>query len=356
MGNVEFQKRSISSLYVLKAICAFFVVVIHFPMKYGYYLYPIVRIAVPCFFMISGFFLYNDDQEKMLSNLKRALGKTLQVTIFAYSFYLFVELLKVILFKGTTFSISSSTLLYYLIAGPQIGSSTHLWYLIAYIETLIIAYLSIKTNFIKLLWWLIPIGLILNLLIGKYGFIVPTIDFTQVGLPRYIAARNFLTIGIPTFAIGLLLKKYIDKICRSITSQKAWILVILFTLLATIEFAVLHWIFGKNYMADISFFTIPLAISIIILCLQNPDVGKGTYLTTIGKKYSSDIYIYHMFGGNFIVNYIGAVIYKITGVECLALYNAPTVFIATLIFVIVLQKCLGWIKVKTTKLIGAATK
>ena len=67
--NIVEQRKSISSLYVLKAICAFLVVIIHFPMKYGYYFYPIVRIAVPCFFMISGYFLYSDNREKLMSNL-----------------------------------------------------------------------------------------------------------------------------------------------------------------------------------------------------------------------------------------------------------------------------------------------
>lgn len=356
MKNVQLKQGSIASLYVLKAICAFLVVVIHFPMKYGYYLYPIVRIAVPCFFMISGYFLYNDNREKMLTNLKRALRRTLKVTIFAYAFYLLVEIFNAVMFNGGALCIQPHTLLYYLIAGPQIGSSSHLWYMIAYLETLLVALLCVKAKSIKLLWWAIPVGLTLNLLIGKYGFLFPSIDFSGVGLPQYIAARNFITMGIPAFAIGLLLQKNNSKICDLINNRKAWISCILCLILATVEFVILHIKFEKNYMADISLFTIPLAISVIILCLKYPDTGKGKYITTIGKKYSSDIYIYHMFGGNFLIGYTATVIHKITGIENLALNNAPMVFVATLIFVIVLQKSLEWIKTKTTKLIGATTK
>lgn len=346
MSSVELKSGPISSLYVLKAICAFLVVVIHFPMKYGYYFYPIVRIAVPCFFMISGYFLYNDNREKMISNLKRALSKTLHVTITAYLFYFLIEIVKYIIFQDVSLCIYSNTILYYLLAGPQIGSSSHLWYLIAYIETLIVVFLCTKNNTIKMLWWLIPIGLVANLLLGKYGFLLPPFDFSSVGVPNYIMARNVFTIGIPAFAIGLLLRKNIIKINEKLDNKRIWITAISFLILASLEFVVLHIKFELKYMADITLFTIPLAISLILLCLKYPDFGEQSYIKTIGHKYSTDIYVYHMFGGNFLIGFIRAIIYKITKVECLAIYNAPTVFIATLIFVIVLQRCLAWVKAK----------
>ncbi len=348
MSSVELKSGPISSLYVLKAICAFLVVVIHFPMKYGYYFFPIVRIAVPCFFMISGYFLYNDNREKMLSNLKRAFCKTLQVTIWAYVFYLLVAIFKSVIL-GTSLNIVSQTWLYYIIAGPLIGSSSHLWYLIAYLEALIVVLICTKSNTIKILWWFIPIGLIANLLLGKYGFLLPPFDFSSVGIPNYIMARNVFTIGIPAFASGLLLRKNIAQINERVNNKKAWITAISFLILAVVEFVILHVKFEKKYMADISLFTMPLAISFILLCLKYPDFGNKSHITTIGHRYSSDIYIYHMFGGNYLVGFIGVVIYKITGVESLALYNAPTVFLTTLVFVIVLQKSLAWVKSKITQ-------
>lgn len=47
-----------NSLDVLKVLCAFFIVCIHapFPGTWGGYFTSITRIAVPIFFMISGFF------------------------------------------------------------------------------------------------------------------------------------------------------------------------------------------------------------------------------------------------------------------------------------------------------------
>lgn len=66
----------ISSLYVLKAICAFFVVACHapnagMPVFFRY-------LGVPCFFMITGYFyLYSPDLSKVISRSSKATRKSL---------------------------------------------------------------------------------------------------------------------------------------------------------------------------------------------------------------------------------------------------------------------------------------
>lgn len=62
--------QRISSLYVLKAICAFLVVVCHIPFDWAMpFLEPLRRIAVPVFFMITGYFLYYPEQAKFRRRL-----------------------------------------------------------------------------------------------------------------------------------------------------------------------------------------------------------------------------------------------------------------------------------------------
>ena len=54
-----YKSQSINSLYILKFIAACLIIIIHVPtIKI---LLPISRLAVPCFFMISGYFLYDQD-------------------------------------------------------------------------------------------------------------------------------------------------------------------------------------------------------------------------------------------------------------------------------------------------------
>jgi len=63
MENSKTQKKDIPGLFALKALCALFVVIIHVPFIGKDTLAPIIRIAVPCFFMISGFFLYSGNAQ-----------------------------------------------------------------------------------------------------------------------------------------------------------------------------------------------------------------------------------------------------------------------------------------------------
>ncbi len=66
------------SLYILKAICSFLIVFIHLPgiAFEATILQPLMRIGVPVFFMISGYFLISD---KSISIIKvtRQLKKSL---------------------------------------------------------------------------------------------------------------------------------------------------------------------------------------------------------------------------------------------------------------------------------------
>nr|WP_302830143.1 acyltransferase family protein [uncultured Bacteroides sp.] len=55
-------KKEIQSIYVLKAICALLVVGIHVPSMLTNPLSPITRMAVPCFFMISGYFIVSNKE------------------------------------------------------------------------------------------------------------------------------------------------------------------------------------------------------------------------------------------------------------------------------------------------------
>ena len=51
-------KTKIQSLFLLKAICALFVVIIHFPLAGKIYLDPLIKASVPIFYMITGYFMF----------------------------------------------------------------------------------------------------------------------------------------------------------------------------------------------------------------------------------------------------------------------------------------------------------
>lgn len=68
----------INSLYTLKAVCAFFVVLLHSPLgEATEYARAISGIAVPIFFMITGYFLFSSEAENIESKAFMTSWKTL---------------------------------------------------------------------------------------------------------------------------------------------------------------------------------------------------------------------------------------------------------------------------------------
>ena len=81
-----YKSQSIISLYILKFFAACLIVLIHVPtIKY---LLPISRLAVPCFFMISGYFLYDQDHLTITKKIKKAIKKILILSIKIHIIYL----------------------------------------------------------------------------------------------------------------------------------------------------------------------------------------------------------------------------------------------------------------------------
>lgn len=345
MNIIETQKKGISSLYVLKALCAFFVVVIHFSSRYGYYLYPIIRTAVPCFFMISGYFLYSDNRENMMSKLIKAFRKTLTITIFAYLFYFIVRIVISSILKEDDMNFHMTSLLGYIIAGPSIWGTGHLWYLVAYLETLLITLFLVWSRSLKLVWILIPLGLIVNMIVGVYGFILPLpSDLNIDDIFRVMLSRNFFTIGIPAFSIGLIIRKYNQVIIQFVSKQYIWIIFVLLMLLSMIEFIALFRFYSSALPGDALISTTPLAACAVIICLHYKDFGSNSIFETIGKKYSTDIYIYHMFVRLVIVKIVVALLNRVSGYNYEFMYSAIVIFFATLIFVIIWQKSISYAK------------
>ena len=61
------KKQRIESLYLLKAICSFFVVMIHSACWFKDNIYFILGVGTPCFLSITGYLLYSNNCSKELN-------------------------------------------------------------------------------------------------------------------------------------------------------------------------------------------------------------------------------------------------------------------------------------------------
>lgn len=282
MGKKKESFHPISSLYLLKGIAAFLVVACHTPMgSLGRNLDPIKNIAVPFFFLISGYMMYREytnqgDLSAIKLRLYKSFIKILKLVFLTNIFY-YLWLLP----KNGNVIHSFSQLVECVLLGNQFTG--HLWYLTAFAEALIIFYFLFSVFKTDRFMWFLPPLVITNLLIGKYGFL--SVEFVD-NLNNF----NVICYALPYLSIGYLIKKYERSILNK--SYYSW-LVLLFTLLSYIEFYSLVFFLGQN-RSGIFFFSTPLAVSIFIIFLKNKTFGKGLIITRWGEIHSGNVYYFHM--------------------------------------------------------------
>jgi len=207
-------KNENSPIYILKGICAILVVLIHTDFLSKQLWTPIYRTAVPIFYMISGYYLLSKEYSINQDTIKKQLKKIIKYTITASFVYILFNIGFNIfkhIHENTQFNLLNillphtknifETTLRYLLSNPY---SEHLWYLTAYIGCLICLLYIVKFKLYNLLLYLVPIGLLVGLSIGKYSF-------WEIHIPAYLY-RNVFTTALPFVLIGLYIRKYQESI------------------------------------------------------------------------------------------------------------------------------------------------
>lgn len=261
------------SLDTLKFVCAIFVIFIHTPQPeiWEIYITPLIRCAVPIFFMISGYFTYGK-KDLIHTILKRIIHL---LTIFGIVFLLYFSFS---LISNSKDSLEHLSILFsynfILLNSPPY--CMHLWYIAAYIYVLLIMLIVEKYNLYKWLFLLTPILLLTALTIGKYSEIIlgncyPT-NYT----------RNFLFTGLPFFTLGMIIKKAKQLPNVYITGVGC----IVFYILGIIE------VINIKSLGDWYASTIFLSLSVFILFI-NIKQGKDNILSKVGREDSLYIYLLH---------------------------------------------------------------
>lgn len=280
------------SIDILKFICAILVVFLHTDCVYHDYILPLTRCAVPCFFMISGYLLFNDGDIE-ISRLKRSTRNILHIIV--WSTLLFACYKEAVAIHQGSVYIPSLRELFNFIVLNENPFGGHLWYLGAYLYVLLIA-----------------------MIISKYK------------IWKYM----FLFVGLPYFALGACLKKYSDKISK--IKYYYWLIGgILFSLTSLMEKWVLLYL-DKNPGREHYFSSTLLALCLFLLVLSFKK-KEPTIYSTIGNKDSLYIYIFHPL----FISIIGMIVGKIASNSIVNIYSftAPfVVFLSTMVFIIVIRK------------------
>lgn len=277
--------KEITTLNALKFICAVMVVWIHIPLfGLASQMIHINRIAVPIFFMISGYFLVNPDgtipQKRIIKILKKIFVLTVIVNLIYYSYRAIVR------------HDYSLPLLRTILVGDTLNMA--LWYMNAYLEALILIWIIVKLNVTRILPWLAILGILINLILGSYYWVFwehqPNL-YLDNSLVRYAAHRNFFTIALPCIVTGT----WIRLKERPLEVNKlVWIFGIL--LVGIYAEAIFRKIAcGNSDSGDIGLLTIPLAIVIFLIALNLKSEHRIIrYMAHLGKNYSTNIFLFHL--------------------------------------------------------------
>lgn len=299
------------SFDTLKFICAIFVIFIHTPQPemWENYITPLVRCAVPIFFIISGYLTYG--KKDIIHTIHKRITKLLIVFGIVFLFYFSFSLIAN--GKGAL-EYLSILLSHKFILLNTVPCAMHLWYIVAYIYVLLIILMVEKFNLHKWLFSTMPILLITALMIGKYSEIIFDNSFPA----NY--TRNFLFTGLPFFTLGMIIKK-----AKQLPN-------IYITIISCVVFYVLGF-FEALYiksLGDLYASTIFLSLSIFILFINIKQVKDNIFSKT-GREYSLYIYLLH-----FIIA-TGITILNNT-ISYLPYFSAFITLLLTLVLIYMLRK------------------
>lgn len=267
------------TLDILKVLCSILIVFNHcvFPGKLGEIIKAISRMSVPIFFLISGYYAYNNSKERVFKKFKRIF----KISVFACAFWFAYNVirfsiidkvaLKYYLLKFIDLKVIANFILFN--ANPFWG---HLWFLNALCYCYIIYYFIVKKN-IKIDRYDFAISIVLILFYLIFNCFFVDDSFNNID---YI--RNFLFVGLPFFLIG----RYIR---RKNNLEKIRIKYIFPLLIASSITLIIECL---TYNSEIYISTIISSISLLLICMKRPTYSNRV-LEYIGGNLVLYVYIIH---------------------------------------------------------------
>ena len=275
------------SIDFIKGLAAISIVCLHCANNDAFdsIIHLIGRMAVPMFFIITGYYLPSMIKSGHITNhivkiLKLILGGLLfYLPLFCLDYYLRGNLLQKLANVISWDKLGSQLLLSQF---PFNVNAGHLWYLMAILYILCFLWLFSKKYPVKKLYVLIPI-----LFLG--GYIICSIDYEDVMRSYY---QNYLFTGMPYVLLGSFIREHGTG--QQLSNRRLGLLIVLFAALYLGEIG-LYVVTGLPARREHYLCIIPLVSLILMWAAKNPQFGSHNILTTIGREYSIYIYIIHFY-------------------------------------------------------------
>ena len=322
------------TLELIKLFAAYMVVFIHvsFYGELGVVVDGLSRFAVPFFFLVSGYYSYRINAEKIKKRIVKILTLFIFSAICCAAFEIIVLLkyntaeLSIILNKFAELCTYVNLFVFNL---PVI--SGHLWYLLAILYVYVIFYFVTKFHIKERVIFIVSLFLLVAHIVLGEG-----LSLFGITLPiPYV--RNFALMGIPFFSLGLFVKKYENRF-KKLPNY----MVFAFSLIGVVETVFSRCFFGSNEFFIGSLFILIALVCVFIKCA---DIKYPAFLTSL-EGCSTYIYVFHL-----IITKALLIIYGMVGID---IYSSVTlenlhpivVCVAATVFAYVVNKALKFKKLK----------
>lgn len=314
MASIDKNQNStrIVSLDYARWIFAFLVVIIHIPVIGGSYIMPIAWCAVPFFYMVTGYFLYDNNPAKIGAKITKALKNYLKIWVISFALLTsIVFILKVIYSNPLGWSLKDITDLFVALGNCQAAElvtihgisygTSALWFLYGGVISLALLLGLKRWLFNKTLFFVVVVLYYVSIFINyRNGYVVP----------RTISASFiFLYVGMLSHKL----------VCNYGNLLKNRMIILLFiTLVLIVGLYVEQFLFHcESYNR---FVLLPASFSIFLAILNcKTQCGGVKWLQYIPVKCTLDIYIWHRLLYAVLVGVLGFNFHKMDAVVMFSL-------------------------------------
>lgn len=288
-------------LYFLEGIACISVIFIHcmFPSWLGILICGLARFAVPLFFLISGYYLYQPDvnYSQIRKRIQRKIlhiGILLIISIFLYLCWILIRTFLNAGGEAVLFCvyecIQPRQFFSMLILNDFNAIGGHLWFLAALLYCYIISLFVDFESPTRLIYLGIPILLGIHVL-GRIILCLLGVANIQ-GVPVYIYFRNWLFMAWPFFVAGNWIRHKQNQLLLQFSKKKLKFLFMSGVVLTMVEGIFIYQMTGDDRELYIGTFL--MVFSIFLYALQMPEQIGILWIENVGRRYLIFIYIVHL--------------------------------------------------------------
>lgn len=280
------------SVDFLRLIACVSVIIIHYGFQgaFGKYVHAEVLYAVPLFYIISGFFLYREDEKRFAGQIRKSVRR-IGFLFFSSSAVLVVLNVAVCVVFGKMGILADSLqphkiLAFIVLNDWPLPIGGPIWYLQALVYGYICILLLVKSGLYKYRIFILTVLLILNSVFGEFSVIFHVAEW----FPLDYVGGNFLFRAIPYLLLGGEIHANVLK--WKITSAQAAGIIFAGAAVTVLELYILS---NKGIIAYEGHFigNTLVAVGCMLLALQAPEYGKNSVFARVGKENTPDIYLVH---------------------------------------------------------------